>query len=129
MGLQFENLVFNNRKSIYRLLGINPGDIKIDNPFFQHKTLKKPGVQIDYMIQTKFNILYLIEIKFKREKIGTEVISEVNEKIKSLSLPRGFSLRTVLIHVNGITEPLEESHFFSHTIDFGQLFEHPQNMG
>ena len=129
MGLQFENLVLNNRKSIYRLLGINAGEIKIDNPYFQHKTTKTAGVQIDYMIQTKFNVLYLIEIKFKRDRIGSEVIDEVKEKLKKLAIPRGYSLRTVLIHVNGITDPLEESNFFSHIIDFSQLFEHPQNMG
>jgi len=125
MGLQFENLVLNNRKSIYRLLGIKTGEIKIDNPYFQHKTLKHPGVQIDYIIQTKFNTLYIIEIKFKKEKIGTEVIREVKEKINSIFVPRGYSIRNVLIHVNGVTESVEESHFFSHIIDFGKLFEHP----
>jgi AAA+ ATPase superfamily predicted ATPase len=123
MGLQFENLVLNNRKSIYQLLNINPGEIQIDNPYFQHKTSRTPGVQIDYLIQTKMNTLYLIEIKFKREKIGTDVISEVQEKINRFSFPKGYSLRTVLIHVNGVTEQLEESHFFSHIIDFGKLLE------
>jgi AAA+ ATPase superfamily predicted ATPase len=123
MGLQFENLVLNNRKSIYHLLNINPEEIQIDNPFFQHTTSKTPGVQIDYLIQTRMNNLYLFEIKFKKDPIGTEVISEVQEKIRKLSLPRGYSLRTVLIHVNGVTEPLEDSNFFSHIIDFGKLFE------
>jgi AAA+ ATPase superfamily predicted ATPase len=128
MGLQFENLVLNNRKSIYRLLGIKPEEIKIDNPYFQHKTARQPGVQIDYMIQTKFNSLYLIEIKFKKEKIGTEVIGEIKEKIEKLILPRGYSLRTVLIHVNGVSESVEESNFFSHIIDFSQLLENPEIM-
>jgi hypothetical protein len=126
MGLQFENLVLNNRKSIYRLLGIKSGEIKIDNPYFQHKTSKMSNVQIDYMIQTKFNTIYLIEIKFKKEKIGIDIIKEVKEKIRNLSLPRGYSVRSVLIHVNGVTEPLEESHYFSHIIDFGKMFENSQ---
>jgi hypothetical protein len=123
MGLQFENLVLNNRKSIYHLLNINPEEIQIDNPYFQHTTSRSRGVQIDYLIQTRMNNLYLIEIKFKKDPIGVEVISEVQEKIQNLSLPKGYSLRTVLIHVNGITEPLEDSNFFSHIIDFGKLFE------
>lgn len=125
MGLQFENLVLNNRKSIYRLLGINPEDIQIDNPYFQHATARTSAVQIDYLIQTRLNIIYLIEIKFKKEPIGTEVVREVEEKIKRLDFPKGYSIRTVLIHVNGVTESLEDSNFFSYIIDFGKLFEKP----
>ncbi len=125
MGLQFENLVLNNRKSIYRLLNINPDEIRIDNPYFQHKTSRTPGVQIDYLIQTELNNLYFIEIKFKKDKIGSDVIAEVQEKISRFSFPKGYSIRIVLIHVNGVTDSLEESKFFSHIIDFGRLLKNP----
>ncbi len=121
MGLQFENLVLNNRQVIQKLLSIPQADIKIDNPYFQRSTNKKPGVQIDYMIQTRFNTLYLCEIKFYKEQIGMEIIKEVQEKLNALSLPRGFSVRTVLIHVNGVKDEVEEQEFFSHIIDFSQL--------
>ncbi len=121
MGLQFENLVLNNRQVIQKLLSIPQADIKIDNPYFQRPTNKKPGVQIDYMIQTRFNTLYLCEIKFYKEQIGMEIIKEMQEKLNALSLPRGFSVRTVLIHVNGVKEEVEEQEFFSHIIDFSQL--------
>ncbi len=50
-----------------------------------------------------------------------EIIKEMQEKLNALSLPRGFSVRTVLIHVNGIKGEVEEQEFFSHIIDFGQL--------
>ena len=121
MGLQFENLVLNNRQVIQKLLSIPQSDIKIDNPYFQRPTNKKAGVQIDYMIQTRFNTLYLCEIKFYKERIGLEIIKEMQEKLNALSLPRGFSVRTVLIHVNGVKEEVEEQEFFSHIIDFSQL--------
>jgi len=123
MGLQFENLVLNNRQSVQQLLGIHPSEIKIDNPYFQRSTKKKAGVQIDYMIQTRFNTLYVCEIKFHRDPIGIEIIKEMRKKIKVLSLPRGYSLRPVLIHVNGVKAELEEEGFFSHIIDFSQLLE------
>ncbi len=121
MGLQFENLVLNNRPSIQRLLGVNPADIKIDNPYFQRGTKNKPGVQIDYMIQTRFNILYVCEIKFHREPIGMDIIKEMQQKLKALKLPRGYSVYPVLIHVNGVKKEVEEQEFFSHIIDFSQL--------
>lgn len=50
-----------------------------------------------------------------------EIIKEMQEKLNALNLPRGFSVRTVLIHVNGVKEEVEEQEFFSHMIDFSQL--------
>ncbi len=122
MGLQFENLVLNNRHKLHDLLNIRPADIRIDNPYFQKGTKLSPGVQIDYMIQTRFNVLYLCEIKFYRERIGTEIIKEMDKKMKALKIPRGYSVLPVLIHVNGVTAELEEQEFFSHIIDFGAFF-------
>jgi len=49
MGLQFENLVLSNRREIYKLLDISVDDIIYDNPFFQKKTLRQEGCQIDYL--------------------------------------------------------------------------------
>lgn len=121
MGLQFENLVLNNRAEIYDLLGIDPNEIEYDNPFLQTKTKARPGCQIDLLIQTRFNTLYLCEIKFCRNEVGPSVIQEVEEKIKCMVLPRGFSVRPVLIHVNGVTPEVEDAGFFSHIIDFGQF--------
>lgn len=85
------------------------------------KELLDSGLQIDYMIQARFNTLYLCEIKFYKERIGMEIIKEMQEKLNALSLPRGFSVRTVLIHVNGVKEDVEEQEFFLHIIDFSQL--------
>ncbi len=123
MGLQFENLVLNNRQSIQRILGINPAEIKIDNPYFQRGTRNKSGVQIDYLIQTRFNVVYVCEIKFHRDPIGIDIIQEMRKKLKALKLPRGYSARLVLIHVNGVKKELEEQEFFSHIIDFSQLLK------
>jgi hypothetical protein len=47
MGLQFENLVLNNRYFIYDQLWISPDEIVTENPFFQHKTTRRRGSQID----------------------------------------------------------------------------------
>jgi hypothetical protein len=68
------------------------------------------------MIQTKYNTLYVCEIKFSRNPVGTKVIQEVKEKILRLSFPRGVSCRSVLIHVNGITEDLQDKDYFSDII-------------
>ncbi len=123
MGLQFENLVINNFKTLDRLLGINPESIIYDNPFFQRQTKEQRGCQIDYMIQTKFNTLYICEIKFSKEKIKAKVIDEMKEKINRIKMPRNFSIRPVLIHVNGVTDAVIESDFFAKIIDFCEFLQ------
>ncbi len=123
LGLQFENLVLNNRALIHQVLGIRPEDIICENPFFQIANRKQPGCQIDYMIQTKFNTLYVCEVRFSKNSIGINIIQEVQEKIKRLKRPRGFSCRPVLIHVNGVSDDVVEGDFFSEIIDMSQFLE------
>lgn len=123
MGLQFENLVLNNRPHIFQLLQINPDDVIYDNPFFQHKTIRQEGCQIDYMIQTRFDTLYVCEIKFSKHSIKLDIIADVKEKIKRLKAPRHVSQRAVLIHVNGVSDDVVDSRYFSSIIDFSQLLK------
>jgi hypothetical protein len=121
MGLQFENLVNNNFHLLYDLMGIDPSEIIYDNSYFQRATKTYPGCQIDYLIQTKFNTLYVCEIKFSKEPVGTSVLKEVKQKIESLNKRKNFSIRPILIHVNGVTDAVKESDFFAKIIDFSDL--------
>ena len=121
MGFQFENLVINNRQALLKLLHIPAEEVLYDNPFFQRRTAVQAGCQIDYLVHTRFNMLYVCEIKFTKREIKTDVIREVQEKIDKMKLPQYFSYRPVLIHVNGVSEEVEESEFFSHIISFEQL--------
>ncbi len=123
MGLQVENLVLSNRHLIKQALRINPGDIVCDNPFFQRKNTKQKGCQIDYLIQTQHNTIYICEIRYSKNEISSQIIDEMEEKIHHLSVHKGFSYRTVLIHVNGISESLEESRYFSYVIDLGDFLK------
>lgn len=69
------------------------------------------------MIQTRFQTLYICEIKFSKAPIGMSVIQELKSKIRALKYPKGFSCRPVLIHVNGVTDDVVESEFFDKIID------------
>ena len=123
MGLQVENLVLSNQHLIKQALKIDPGTIVSSNPFFQRKTASQKGCQIDYMIQTQYNTLYLCEIKFSKHPVGSKVIEEMREKIARLKIPKGFSYRPVLIHVNGVSEFVEEQQYFTNIIDFSRFLE------
>lgn len=121
LGLQFENVVLRNRHSIFQILGIDPNDVVYDNPFFQRKTQRQRGCQIDYLIQTRHKTLYVCEIKFSRNTIPSTVTHEVREKIARLQLPRNMSYRPILIFAGEISRELEDGEFFAANIDFGQF--------
>jgi uncharacterized protein len=123
MGLQFENMILNNRPIIKKLLGIKAEDVIYDNPYFQRKTTRQEKCQIDYLIQTRFGTLYICEIKFSKHPIKPIVISEVQQKIDKLKLPRLFSCRPVLIHVNGVSDDILDRNYFAEIIDFSELLE------
>lgn len=123
LGLQFENLVINNLAKLCELIGINISQVEQAGPFFQKKTTNRSGCQIDLLIQAKFNTLYLCEIKFYTGKVGKEVINDVKTKMERLEYPKGYTIRPILIHVNGVTSNLKDSGAFDKIIDFGKLLE------
>ncbi len=121
MGLQFENLVLKNRKSVWDYLGIKASNIVADNPYLQKNSSTKKGCQIDYLIQTKFNTLFACEIKFSLHPLKPDIIEEMKQKISRIVLPKRFSCWPVLIHVNGVSDQVLESGYFSEIIDFSEL--------
>ncbi len=124
MGLQFENLVLNNIAKLCDLIGIDVSYVEQAGPFFQKKTGSRAGCQIDLLIQAKFNTLYLCEIKFYTGEVGKEVIRDVETKIERLDYPKGYTVRPILLHVNGVTASLRDSGYFDKIIDFNKLLEH-----
>ncbi len=121
IGLQFENLVLNNRKIIHEALQLTIDEIICANPYFQNTTTRTHGCQIDYMIQTRFSNLYICEIKFSSSQIGVGIIQEVQDKIDKLHTPKGFSYRPVLIHANGVQQEVYDSNYFAKIIDFTEF--------
>jgi hypothetical protein len=75
------------------------------------------------LIQTKYNTLYICEIKFSSSEIKSSVIEEMEKKIENLATPKGVSIRPVLIHVNGVSHTVMESEVFNDIVDFSRFFE------
>ena len=123
LGLQFESLILANQSLLFSQLDIAPETVLHSGPFFQQVTKEKQGCQIDLLIQTKHKTLYLCEIKFSQSPIGMSVVKEVQQKIEKISIPRLFSIRPVLIHVNGVTDEVRESELFDAVIDFHSLLD------
>lgn len=123
MGLQFENLIVNNLKELLKILKIELRDVVMAAPFFQRKTSRQKGCQIDLLIQTRHNALYICEVKFSLSEVKTSVVEEMENKIKSLAVPRSYSLRSILIHVNGVSDSVIEKELFSDIVDFSSFLK------
>ncbi len=119
IGLQFENLVLNNIRIIQNILQISPSSVLSAAPYFQHQTQKQKGCQVDLLIQCSYTV-YVCEAKL-RKKITSEVIDEVMEKISRLAVPKGISIRPVLIYQGELSPQIIRANFFAHLISFDQL--------
>lgn len=121
MGLQFENLVLSNRDSLLRHTDLANTPILNAGPYFQGKTLRTEACQIDMLLRTKKS-LYVVEIKL-RDKIPASCITDVQEKIRRLKLPKGTPCRTVLVYHGELDASIPDEDFFDYLVPFERLFE------
>jgi hypothetical protein len=123
IGFQFENLILNNLPSIQRILQIAPSSIFSAAPYFQHKTKRAEACQIDLLIQCRY-VVYVCEVKCG-QKISPDVIDQVAEKIRKLSMAKKVSIRTVLIYQGELPPKITQANFFTHLIPFQQFLTPP----
>jgi hypothetical protein len=121
MGLQFENLVLNNLDALCPLIGLEGRLITSAAPYIRRKSASSPGLQIDLLIQTP-KALVVVEIK-RRRKISSAIELEVQEKIEKLRIPRGKSVRTVLVYDGDLAPEVAENAFFDYLVPVEQLFK------
>ncbi len=121
LGFQMENLLLKNRPLLYKAIGIAVQDIVMDNPYSQKPLTHKKGCQIDYLIQSRSQTLFVCEIKMRRRELGVEVIEELKTKIDSMDIPKGFGISPVLIHLGPLSDALLNSRYFYRIIDIADF--------
>lgn len=119
-GLQFENLLLNRLPEVIKMLGLEREVIKSAGTYFQNKTSKTEAVQIDLMIECKPSNFYICEIKYKK-RIGIGIISEVQEKIEKLKLPKYSTRRPVLIYSGDLDSEVIDADYFDKIIEVGKV--------
>ncbi|MFN5382864.1 MAG: AAA family ATPase [Alphaproteobacteria bacterium] len=123
MGLQLEALLLQNRPLLLQKLGISPVDIVRSGPYRQTKTTTQQGCQIDYLVQTKTNSLYICEFKFKKREINNDIINEMQEKISRLKTPKGFAKVAVLFHLGAVASSVATNPYFYRIVDIADFLE------
>ena len=121
MGLQFENLVLNNLKTLCSLIGLDGRLVTSAAPFVRRPGKTTPGVQVDMLVQTPRSV-YLVEIK-RRTHISAAIEDEVQEKVRRLRVPRGTSVRTVLVYDGVVAPEVEENGYFDYLVPVESLFK------
>ena len=120
LGLQFENLVLKNRQLLLPAMGVDLSELVREGPYFQERTIKHAGCQIDYLVQTRY-ALYVVEIKFMLNPVPSDIIDRVQRKISALNKPRNLAIRPILVHVNGVADSVLGKDYFDKIIDFSAL--------
>lgn len=110
LGLQFENLVINNFRSLLPALHLEGVQVFSAAPFRKAKKNAERGVQVDLLVQTRKAVV-VVEIK-RQGEIGEEVEREVAEKVRRLRLPRGMSVRTALVYAGTLSKGVRGSGYF-----------------
>ena len=75
MGLQFENLVLNNLKTIAQQFDISSSNIVAAGPYFQHKTTRQNGCQVDLLIQTQSPELSIRPVLIYNGELAPSIIN------------------------------------------------------
>ena len=127
LGLQLEILLLQNRNLLIQKLGISPVDVVRSGSYRQTKTTTQKGCQIDYLVQTKTNNLYICEFKFKKREINTEIIHEMQDKISRLKAPKGFAKVAVLFHLSGVVSSVAVNPYFYRIVDIVDFLENEKD--
>ncbi|MGI9278882.1 MAG: hypothetical protein ACR2PX_04525 [Endozoicomonas sp.] len=119
LGLQFENLAYNNIAFILDRLHIKVRDVTFAGPYVQTATARRQGCQVDLLIHVR-NRVYVCVCKLHSGEVAHSVINDVNDKIARLPKVRGISFHPVLIHANTVAESILEEDYFDEIIDLGE---------
>jgi hypothetical protein len=124
MGLQFENLVRGNVRSLLPLIGFGNSVVTSIAPYFKAGSSKGDGFQIDLLVQTKSSVC-VVEIK-RQTRIPASIENEVREKVRRLALPRSRSVRTALVYEGHLAPIVEADDFFDSIVPVQDLMGLPR---
>ncbi len=121
MGLQLEQLLLQNRLLILKALHISAIDVLHSGPYRQTATRSQKGCQIDCLIQTATKTLFVCEFKFKRNKIDTSIVQEMQTKLSALRVPKGYATVPVLFYLGDVSASVATSSYFYRVIDIADF--------
>jgi AAA+ ATPase superfamily predicted ATPase len=109
-GFAFERVCYHHHQLIAEILGFGAVQYEVGSWF--KKGIESHKIQIDMIYLRADNVITLCEMKFTREKLGKEIIRDIQKKVDSLPNPKQHTVEKVLITAAEPTQPLlNEGHF------------------
>lgn len=118
LGFAFENFCLKNAIYLAELMGFADQLLQW-GPYFKQGD---KGFQIDLVYVRQDQVITICEIKYHAEKIGVDVIHEMERKCQLISVPRGYTVEKALISRFGADESLKALKYFHHSIIADDFF-------
>ena len=115
------DMILNHLEIILSRLGLERSMVLSAAPYLRRAGKGVNGCQIDLLVQTE-RTAFVVEIK-RRKEIGPGVMDEVKAKVDALGVPRGMSVRTVLVYDGNLSPSVEAERYFDFIIDAKTLLQ------
>ena len=116
LGYAFERFCLKNALYLAKIMGFDDDIIGLGS-------YRQPGLQVDLLYKRADKTYVLSEIKYKDQEITTEIIPEIEGKIKLFKLPKGYSLEKALICVHGASAQLKASRYFDYIVSVDDIIK------
>lgn len=108
LGLGFEFFVRRNLGALTETLGV--ADVLTRSGTYWHRnTRAREGVQIDLVLERSDGVTLIVECKWSRSPVGSELVSELERKCRAYPNPRKHTLQPVLVAAAGATPGVERA--------------------
>lgn len=124
-GYSFEIFCKKNIRAVVDALGIK--DVfRRSGTFWQKRTKRKEGVQIDMVIERTDGATHLIECRWSSGTIGKSIIEEMERQKGLYPNPLNHTLKTALITTHGVTDHVRSSGAIDDIITVKDLLARPE---
>lgn len=123
LGYAFERFCRHYYRVIAKILGFSGVDFKVGSFFNRAINKENPGYQIDLLFERKDRVYTVCEVKYVEGCIGTEVIEEIEKKLKLFPNKKDYTIQRVLITNAGADQALMRRSYFDKIITFKELFD------
>jgi AAA+ ATPase superfamily predicted ATPase len=110
LGLQFEHVVRQNMDIVLRALNVKTEDVIYCDRYMSS------DYEIDLLVETRRSF-FIIEMKYYSGEVPQNISKQMENKLDRFGTPQQKSVKSVVIHANGVSHGLQNSDYVDMTID------------
>lgn len=119
LGFAFERFCVKHAAFFSKIMGFED-EVLIASPYFRRDSRQ---FQVDLVYKRMDHVITVCEIKHLNKKISTAIIPGMEERIKLLEIPRGYTVDRALISLYGPDKSLLDSGYFNYYVNLDDLLE------